>query len=147
MRTLIVSLMILNFVKICMGQFCGGFIPTAVENCTNLNTLVYNCCYCMGLNWGTKTPISPICYGFTTDTDMSQISDFWNAGYPYSSIACGTSVKGHMTLNDRCGMSNPINSSDCYNSGGSKCCYVAFDGFELCLKKDMDNDDLWRGVK
>jgi hypothetical protein len=147
LNMIIVTLTILFFIDIIHSQFCGGFVPATEEECTQFNNRIYNCCFALGLNWGSKTPIDPICYGYTTDTDATLITGFWNAGFPYSGISCGTPVKGHMTAEDRCGMVSPQNSTDCYNSGGPKCCYVPYDGFEICLKKNMNNDDLWNDVK
>ena len=140
-------MIIVNILYIVSSQFCGGFSPSTATDCTNLNTLVYNCCYAIGLNWKVTNAITPICFGYTTDTDMTTISGLWVGGYPYTSVFCGDNLPGAMRLEDRCGVPAPNNSTDCYNSGGPKCCYVAYDGFELCMRKNMDNSLLYDEVE
>jgi hypothetical protein len=119
--------------------YCGGKLPTVANDCTDLSTTSYQCCYMEGNSVLSAYLTLKFCYGFPAGTEPSKmISPNTTPKININVVECGTPAPNSIQISDMCGVTSPNNATIC-NTFGSNCCYLYLNGNSFCLNKNSPN--------
>lgn len=120
------------------SRFCGdGNVPEVPDDCNQLSTIAYSCCYVEGKNKWDNT-ILKYCQTIPVRRAYFPNTIVLPQTFPpltITDVQCGKVKEGAIPFDSFCGIDSPYNSTSCATSGGPDCCLFNYDIFYLCLKK------------